>query len=41
MTIFETAIAKTYSGLIVSALAFKVNPYDGHTLSAHWEQITR
>ena len=37
----KSAIAKTYSGLIVSALAFKGNPYDGHTLSAHWEQMRR
>jgi IS5 family transposase len=29
------------SGLIVSALAFTGNPYDGHTLSAHLDQITR
>ena len=27
--------------MIVSALAFRGNPYDGHTLSAHWEQIRR
>ena len=37
----KSAIAKTGSGLIVSALAFRGNPYDGHTLSAHWEQIRR
>lgn len=37
----KSAIAKTGSGLIVSALAFRGNPYDGHTLSAHWEQIHR
>lgn len=37
----KSAIAKTGSGLIVSALAFEGNPYDGHTLSAHWEQIRR
>lgn len=37
----KSAIAKTYSGLIVSALAFKGNPYDGHTLPAHLEQIKR
>lgn len=37
----KSAIAKTRSGLIVSALAFLGNPYDGHTLSAHWEQIRR
>ncbi|MGM9753141.1 MAG: IS5 family transposase [Candidatus Cryptobacteroides sp.] len=37
----KSAIAKTGSGLIVSALSFKGNPYDGHTLSAHWEQIRR
>lgn len=33
----KSAIAKTGSGLIVSALAFQSNPYDGHTLSAHRE----
>lgn len=32
---------KTGSGLIVSALSFRGNPYDGHTLSSHWEQIRR
>ena len=37
----KSAIAKTGSGLIVSALAFKGNPYDGHTLPAHLEQIQR
>ena len=37
----KSAIAKTGSGLIVSALAFQGNPYDGHTLSAHREQIVR
>ena len=37
----KSAIAKTRSGLIVSALAFLGNPYDGHTLSAHLEQIRR
>lgn len=37
----KSAIAKTGSGLIVSALAFQGNPYDGHTLSAHREQIAR
>ncbi len=37
----KSAIGKTGSGLNVSALAFKGNPYDGHTLSAHWEQIRR
>lgn len=37
----KSAIAKTGSGLLVSALAFKGNPYDGHTISAHYEQITR
>lgn len=37
----KSAIAKTGSGLIVSALAFRGNPYDGHTLSAHYEQIRR
>ena len=37
----KSAIAKTRSGLIVSALAFLGNPYDRHTLSAHLEQIVR
>lgn len=37
----KSAIAKTGSGLIVSALAFRGNLYDGHTLSAHREQIAR
>lgn len=37
----KSAIGKTGSGLIVSALAFRGNPYDGHTLSAHLEQISR
>ena len=37
----KSGIAKTGSGLIVSALAFSGNPYDGRTLSAHWEQIRR
>ena len=37
----KSAIAKTRSGLIVSALAFLGNPYDGHTVSAHLEQIRR
>ena len=37
----KSAIAKTGSGLIVSAPAFQGNPYDGHTLSAHKEQILR
>lgn len=37
----KSAIAKTVSGLIVSALSFRGNPYDGHTLSAHYEQIRR
>lgn len=36
-----SVIRKTTSGVIVSALAFRGNPYDGHTLSAHWEQIRR
>ena len=31
----KSAIAKTGTGLIVSALAFRGNPYDGHTLSAY------
>ena len=37
----KSAIAKTRSGLIVSALAFKGNPYDGHPVSAHMEQTRR
>ena len=37
----KSAIAKTGSGLIVSALAFQGNPYDGHTLPAHLEQVSR
>lgn len=37
----KSAIAKTRSGLIVSALAFIGNPYDGHTISAHLEQTKR
>ena len=37
----KSAIAKTGSGLIVSAIAFQGNPYDGHTLSSHREQIVR
>ena len=37
----KSAIAKTGSGLIVSALAFHGNPYDGHTLPAHLEQVSR
>ena len=37
----KSAIAKTGSGLIVSALAFQGNLSDGHTLSAHREQIAR
>ena len=37
----KSAIAKTRSGLIVSALAFHGNPYDGHTLPAHIDQIER
>ena len=37
----KSAIAKTSSGLIVSALAFHGNPYDGHTLPAHLEQVSR
>ncbi len=35
----KSAIAKTGSGLIVSALAIRGNPYDGHTLSVHRVQI--
>ena len=37
----KSGIAKTGSGLIVSALAFQGNPYDGHTLPAHLEQVRR
>ncbi|MBO6044917.1 MAG: IS5 family transposase, partial [Bacteroidales bacterium] len=37
----KSAIAKMRSGLIVSALAFIGNPYDGHTISAHLEQTKR
>ena len=37
----KSGIAKTGSGLIVSAIAFEGTPYDGHTLGAHLEQITR
>lgn len=37
----KSAIAKTRSGLIVNALAFIGNPYDGHTISAHLEQAKR
>lgn len=37
----KSSIAKTGSGLIVSALAFQGNPYDRHTLPAHFEQVSR
>ena len=37
----KRAIVKTGSGLIVGALAFHGNPYDGHTLPAHLEQVRR
>ena len=37
----KSGIAKTRSGLIVSALAFHGNPYDGHTLPDHLDQIER
>jgi len=37
----KSAIVKTGSGLIVGALAFHGNPYDGHTLLAHLEQVRR
>ena len=37
----KSAIVKTGSGLIVGALAFHGNPYDGHTLPAHMEQVRR
>ena len=37
----KSGIAKTGSGLIVSAIAFEGSPYDGHTLGAHLEQIIR
>ena len=36
----KSAIAKTGSGLIVSALAFRGNPYDGHTLSATGSRLS-
>lgn len=37
----KSAIAKTSSGLIVSAIAFHGNPYDGHTIPDHLDQIKR
>lgn len=37
----KSAIVRTGSGLIVGALAFHGNPYDGHTLPAHLEQVRR
>ena len=40
-TVQEKNITFPGSGLIVSALALQGNPYDGHTLSAHREQIAR
>jgi len=37
----KSSIAKTKSGIIVGALAFKGNPFDGHTLPEQLEQIKR
>ena len=37
----KSSIAKTADGLVVGALAFEGNPYDGHTLPAQLEQIKR
>lgn len=37
----KSGIAKTQTGVIVGALAFKGNPFDGHTLPDHLEQIER
>lgn len=37
----KSAIAKTSSGLIVSAIAFHGNPYDGHTIPDHLDQMKR
>lgn len=37
----KSSIAKTKSGIIVGAMAFKGNPFDGHTLPEQLEQIKR
>jgi len=37
----KSSIAKTACGLVVGAMAFEGNPYDGHTLPAQLEQIKR
>lgn len=37
----KSSIAKTNTGIIVGAMAFEGNPYDGHTLPDQIEQIKR
>jgi len=37
----KSSIAKTKSGIIVGAMAFKGNPFDGHTLPEQLQQIKR
>ncbi|MCX6307680.1 MAG: IS5 family transposase [Bacteroidia bacterium] len=37
----KSSIAKSKSGIIVGAMAFKGNPFDGHTLPEQLEQIKR
>ena len=37
----KSSIAKTKAGIIVGAMAFKGNPFDGHTLPHQIEQIKR
>jgi len=37
----KSSIAKTADGLVVGAMAFEGNPYDGHTLGDQLEQIQR
>jgi IS5 family transposase len=37
----KSSIAKTKTGVIVGAMAFKGNPFDGHTLPDQLEQIKR
>jgi len=37
----KSSIAKTKTGVIVGAIAFKGNPFDGHTLPEQLEQIKR
>ncbi|MFY9115693.1 MAG: IS5 family transposase [Bacteroidales bacterium] len=37
----KSSIAKTVCGLVVGAMAFEGNPYDGHTLPVQLEQIKR